>query len=350
MTHARMQYPWGDGPAEDGSAVQVAEGVLWMRLPMPHPPGSINVYAFDDGDGWSVVDTGYDLPPLRDLWQVILNGPLAGKPVKRLLCTHHHPDHIGLAGWFQRDLGAELLMSRLSWHMARMRVLDVQPEATPEDIAFWTAAGMPAEVLQKRIASRPMNYSDSVAPLPMGFTRLHEGKTLRMGGRDWDVRYAHGHAAGQVTLWSRDDDLVIGADHLLPGASASIGVYSTEPDADPVTEWFATCHRLAGYAREDHIVLPGHGAVFTGLPHRLERMIRNRRGKLDRLLAHLSSPQTTCDSFSPLFKRVMDGPLFGHALVEAVAHLNHLHQSGQVTRVRRDDGAWLWQAKDPRDG
>lgn len=350
MPFAPMHYPLGQGPAEDGSAVDIAEGVLWMRLPMPHLPDHINIYAFDEGDGWTVVDTGYDLPETRALWDKILTGPLAGKPVARLLCTHHHPDHIGLAGWFQEELGATLMMSRLAWHIGRMRVLDVQPKATAADIAFWRAAGMRPEMLEKRIAARPMNYSDTVVPMPMGYFRLREGAVLRMGGRDWDIRRADGHAAGQVTLWSRDDALVIGADHLLPGASASIGVYSTEPEADPVSEWLETCARLAAVAREDHIVLPGHGPVFTGLPGRLDRMVRNRQGKLSRLLSHLDQPQTACDSFSALFKRVMDGPLYGHALVESVAHLNHLYQTGKVSRTARGDGAWLWQAKERDDG
>lgn len=349
MAGAQLGFPWSQAPG-DGAAIEIAAGVLWMRLPMPHPPGHINIYAFDEGDGWAVIDTGYGVAGMKERWQTLLDGPLAAKPVTRLLCSHHHPDHIGLAGWFQTEHGAELLMSRLSWHMARMRVLDVQPQATPEDIAFWIAAGMAPEVLAKRRVDRPMNYCDMVAPMPMGFTRLHEGAPLRLGGRDWDVRMAHGHAAGMVTLFSRDDNLVIGADHLLPGPAASISVYSTEPDADPVSEWFDSCARLAEIARDDQLVLPGHGLPFTGAPLRLARMVTSRRDKLDRLLAHVSSPKTACDCFAPLFKSPVSGPMYGFAMVEAVAHLNHLLAQGLVTRTRREDGAWLWQAKEAADG
>lgn len=349
MTGAPLRFPWAEAPGI-GQAIEIAEGVLWMRVPLPIIPDHINIFAFDDGDGWTVIDTGFDTGDGRVAWQALLSGPLKGKPVNRLLCTHHHPDHIGLAGWFQTELGATLMMSRTAWYFARMRVLDVQDTATPEDIAFWRAAGMPPEMLAERMAGRPMNYSDTVAPMPMGFFRLREGDTLRMGGRNWTVRLVHGHAPSQITLWSADDNLVLGADHLLPGASASLSVYSTEPEADPVAEFLSSCERTRAFVRDDQLILPGHGLPFEGGAQRLERMIRNRKARLTRLLGHLDTPQTVCSSFSPLFKRRMTGPLYGHALVETVGHLNHLHQSGQVVRWRREDGAWLWQRREARDG
>ena len=131
-------------PPPEGEALEIAPGVLWLQMPLPFKPDAVNVYALRDADGWTVVDTGLDTRRGRALWEGILAGPLAGAPVTRLIATHHHIDHIGLAGWF-KDRGAELWTSRTAWLMARMGALDVQERPTPQALAFWRAAGMPPE-------------------------------------------------------------------------------------------------------------------------------------------------------------------------------------------------------------
>jgi glyoxylase-like metal-dependent hydrolase (beta-lactamase superfamily II) len=137
--------------------------------------------------------------------------------------------------------------------------------------------------------------------------------------------------------------LVISGDQILSSISPNIGVYATEPMADPVGEWLEACERLQPLAREDHLVLGGHKLPFTGLPMRMKQLIDNHHGALRRLTDYLDTPRTAPDCFVPLFKRSIGEGEYGLALVEAVAHLNHLLHLGQVTRVARNDGAWLWQ-------
>ena len=93
-----IRYPFEAPPAE-GEAIEVAQGILWFRLPLPMALDHVNIYALEDGDGWTIVDTGFDTKRTRRIWETILNGPLAGKPIARVIATHHHPDHIGLVGW-----------------------------------------------------------------------------------------------------------------------------------------------------------------------------------------------------------------------------------------------------------
>lgn len=339
-----LRYPFGDIPPE-GAAVQVAPGVFWMRLPLPMALDHVNVYAFDDPDGWTLVDTGFQSKRGCAIWDKLLAGPLAGKPVRRVIATHHHPDHIGLAGWFQSEHGADLWATRTAWLFARMLRLDEQDRPAPESLDFWRGAGMDPDILNQRMNERPFNFADVVAPMPLGFVRLSEGQVVRFGGRDWDVRLGQGHAPDHATFWSRDDDLVIGGDQLLPSISPNLGVYATEPMADPVAEWLAACEGLAVFARDDHLVLPGHKLPFTGLPLRMRQLIDNHHGALERLRGHLSEPRNAAECFPPLFKRRIGTGEYGLALVEAVAHLNHLYHLGQVTRIQRDDGAWIWQMK-----
>jgi glyoxylase-like metal-dependent hydrolase (beta-lactamase superfamily II) len=344
---APIRAPWAE-PPEEGAAREVAEGVLWLRLPLPMALDHVNVFALDDtlhgGDGWTLIDSGLSSGRSRAIWEALLDGPLAGKPVARVLVTHHHPDHVGLAGWFQELRGAETVTTRTAWLFARMLQLDAQDRPTDETVAFWRGAGMPEEILAGRMRERPFNFADTVWPLPAGFTALAEGDTIRLAGRLWDVRLGAGHAPDHVTLWSRDDALVLGGDQLLPSISPNLGVYPTEPLADPVGEWLAACARLAAHAKEDQLVLPGHKLPYTGLPARLVQLAENHHGALARLREWLAAgPRTAHECFRPIFGREIGAAQYGLALAEAVGHLNHLLATGSARRERRADGAWLFR-------
>lgn len=338
---AALQFPFATPPAP-GEACEVAPGILWLRLPLPMALDHVNIYALDDGDGWTLVDTGIDSARSRAVWARLLAGPLGGRPVRRVVLTHHHPDHVGLAGWFQ-GLGAELLATRTAWLFARMLQLDRQELPRPETLDFWRRAGMEAGLLARRAEERPFNFADVVAEMPLGFTRIDTGDRIRMGGRVWQVRLGQGHAPDHATFWEEGGDLVLGGDQLLPGISPNLGVYATEPGADPVREWLESCQAFVPFARADQLVLPGHKLPYRGLPLRLAQLIDNHRGALGRLGAFLQSPRTAADCFPVLFRREIGEAEYGLALVEAVAHLNHLERAGLAARETRPEGGDLWK-------
>lgn len=335
-------FPHAEPPSA-GEAIEVAEGVLWMRLPLPMRLDHVNVYALDDGDSWTIIDTGFNSNRGRLIWKSLMAGPLMGKPITRVLVTHHHPDHMGMAGWLQSNHGAELWTTRTAWLFSRMLTLDEQPTYADETLAFYRAAGMESAHYEKRKSERPFNFADVVAPMPLGFHRIKQDDVLTIGGRRWVVHVGHGHAPEHATLWSLDDDLVISGDQIIAGISSNLGVYATEPEADPVGDWLESCERFGAMAHEKHFVLPGHKLPFIGLPKRMTQLIDNHHSALVRLEKHLIQPQTAADCFAPLFKRSIGEGEYGLALVEAYGHLNHLHQAGKVWRERRNDDAWLWQ-------
>ncbi len=335
-----IRFPHEQHP-ETGEVIEVADGILWFRLPLPMALDHVNIYALDDGDGWTVVDAGINTNKTRAIWEGLLTGPLSGKPLLRVLVTHYHPDHIGLAGWLQTAYGAELWTTRTSWLQARMLQLDEQPVWPDEAVAFYRAAGMEPSLFERRRTERPFNFSDAVAPLPLGYHRISEGDVIRMGGRRWRVHIGNGHAPEHATLWSLDDNLILSGDQIIPGISSNLGVFPTEPNADPVTEWLDSCARFLDMAEGRHFALPGHKLPFYGVPERLTQLIDNHHGALARLLDHLTTPKTGGECFLPLFKREIGEGEYGLALAETVAHLNHLLYADKVTREMRD-GVWHW--------
>jgi glyoxylase-like metal-dependent hydrolase (beta-lactamase superfamily II) len=232
-------------------------------------------------------------------------------------------------------------MTPTAWLLSRMLVLDEQALPTAEQIAFWRAAGMAPDQLAAKSQERPFNFADCVAAMPIGYTRIAAGDVLTIAGRRWQVHVGHGHAPEHAVLFSLDDNLVLGGDQLLPSISPNIGVYATEPDSDPLGEWIDSCHAFQALAHDNHLVLPGHKLPYTGLPQRLTQMTDNHHQALTRLRTHLAEPRTATDCFTPLFKRQISPAEHGLALVESVAHLNHLLARGEVKRTGRD-GVWYW--------
>lgn len=337
-----IRYPWPE-PPEAGGVIEVAEGVLWIRLPLPMALDHVNIYALDEGDHWTIVDTGVKTKRAVELWEHILQHALGGKPVGRIVLTHYHPDHVGMVGWLMERFGAEHWTTRTTYAMARMLMLDVEETHSPQTLEFWRAAGVPEDIYAERLSERPFNLSDLSHMLPSGFVRLKQGDVFTSAGRIWDVHVGNGHAPEHLTLWSRYDNLVIAGDQILPSISPNIGVYPAEGAADPLEEWFESCARLAELAHHDHLVLGGHKLPFMGLPLRMHQLAENHHGALKRLMDHLQTPSVAADCFAPLFKRPITGGTYGLALAETVAHLNHLLHRGDVSRTAREDGAWLWQ-------
>lgn len=324
-----------------GEGVEIAEGVLWCRLPMPMRLDHVNIYAFDEDDGWTIIDAGIGRPETREGWERLASGALCGRPVRRVILTHHHPDHVGLVAERMAE-GASLWATRVAWMQARMLTLDHHDRPTPERLRFLRRAGWSAERLDKIQREEPFNFSRVAGLLPEGFTRIREDDSIVIGGRRWTVRVGEGHAPQQATFWSEDGELALTADQILPGISPNIGVHPAEPEADPLAGWLESCRRLRAVAEKTpgRLALPGHQKPFRGIADRLSDMIAEHESALDLLEARITSdPATAVEVFEQLFGRRIADSEFGLATAEAVAHMNHLRATGRAVAVEDDFGA-----------
>jgi glyoxylase-like metal-dependent hydrolase (beta-lactamase superfamily II) len=341
-----LQYPWGRGVnPEPGEPQQIADGVYWVRFPMPMSLDHINLWLLEDGEGWTVVDTCLNLPEAKTLWESLFEGFMGGKPVTRVICTHMHPDHVGLAGWICERFDCDLWMSRSEYLMCRSLVADTGRPAPQVAIDFYHRAGYDEEQLEQYKA-RFGFFGKAVAPLPDRYRRLVDLETLNIGGRYWQVMEGSGHSPEHVCLYCPALKLFISGDQVLPRITPNVSVFPTEPEGDPLKYWLRSGARLRERLPEDLLVLPSHEAPFMGLHVRLTQILEAHKEDLSALFNLLSEPKRAVDCFPALFKRKIGKGSLGLATGETLAHLNCLLGRRRIRRHSDDDGVY-WYVQDP---
>jgi glyoxylase-like metal-dependent hydrolase (beta-lactamase superfamily II) len=336
-------YPFEGEPATgDGSAVTIADGALWLRMPLFAALPWINVWALEDGDGWTLVDTGLKSPGSIDAWQAAFAGVLNRAPVKRVLVTHMHPDHCGMAGWIAERFGAPLWMTRLEYLSCRLMAADTGRTAPAEAVGFYRGAGWDDAAIE-RYKTKFGFFGEMIHPLPDAYRRIADREVIRVGRRDWHVVVGSGHSPEHACLYDPEAKLLISGDQVLPRITSNVSVYPTEPDADPLADWLGSLADIKRRVPDDVLVLPAHNSPFRGLHARLDTLMETHRVHLAQVEQLLREPKRAVDVFGALFSRRIDASVLGMATGEAVAHLNHLLHAGRARRERDDDGVWWWR-------
>jgi glyoxylase-like metal-dependent hydrolase (beta-lactamase superfamily II) len=338
-SHRGLTYPLGRTGPDYGALIDLADGIGWTRSPVPGSLNHINLWILDDGDGIALVDAGLNMPAAREAWESLFAGPLAGRRVTRMICTHFHPDHLGLAGWLAERFGVRLWMTRGEWLFARMLTTDVRDAPPAEAGAYQRAAGWSEERIAEEAARGWGRFAAMVSPVPVSYVRMQDGDSIEIGARTWRVVIGSGHSPEHACLVDDANGLMIAGDQVLPRITSNVSLNLSEPEADPLGEWLASIAKLK-LLPDDLLVLPSHGEPFTGLHARLDALAAGHRGRLDALHAFLAEPRRALDCFMILFGRRIDDGSLGLATGEAMAHLRHLEVEGRAVREEREGVCW----------
>jgi glyoxylase-like metal-dependent hydrolase (beta-lactamase superfamily II) len=328
-----LQYPYA-GPPPAGTVTEVADGVLWLRMPLPFALDHINLWLLRDADGWAIVDCGFGSDPTRAAWDAIFE---QHAPVTRVIATHYHPDHVGLAGWLTRRWNVDLWMTEAEYLTAHAVWEGVAGYGGDALERLFRSHGLDAEGVAA-IARRGNAYRRSVTELPMAFRRVSDGDRIRIGPHGWQVIVGHGHAPEHAALYCEDLGILISGDMLLPKISTNTSVWSTEPEGDPVGQFLRSIARFTDLPA-DTLVLPAHGLPFRGIEARVAALQAHHRDRLRELReACAGEPKTAADVLPVLFRRQLDSHQLYFAMGEAIAHLNRLLAEDAVTRSTGADG------------
>lgn len=320
-----------DAPPPHGERLQVAAGVYWLRMPLPVALDHINLWLLEDEGGWTVIDTGVATDATRAAWEQVIATALDGKPIVRVLCTHMHPDHIGLADWLCKRFDAPLWITTGEYLSARAIAAGLPGTDTAAQIAHYVRHGVDAAQLAA-ITERGSFYQRMVPAVPHAYRRLSDGERVRIGAHDWRVLVGTGHSPEHASLVCEALNLVISGDMLLPTISTNVSVWAIEPESNPLA-WFLDSITHYRHLHAAVRVLPSHGLPFEGAHARVDALLAHHAARLDEVRAACrAQPQSAASIVPILFRRTLDIHQTTFALGEALAHLHALWFAGELLR------------------
>ncbi|MBX2824773.1 MAG: MBL fold metallo-hydrolase [Gammaproteobacteria bacterium] len=327
-----LTFPWSAGPAP-GEVRAIRPGFAWVRMPLPFALDHVNLWLLDDGDKTFIVDTSVASGDTTNTWRAVLS--TLTRPPSRLLATHYHPDHIGLAGWLARTYDVEVIISKTEWARAGAALSLSDEGFVAQQAALYRKHGLD----ESRIDSlEPFgnSYLPLVDTLPEQVTHLQDGDTLSISGDDWDVITVGGHAPEMVCLYSATQNILIAADQILPSITPNISLSFYTTEADPLGSFLHSFSRFSELP-EDVLVLPSHGLPFHGMHARIQQLISHHEQRLDALIAACETPQTAESVLHILFRRELGAEQLMFAMGESIAHLRHLELQGAIS-CNQDNG------------
>jgi len=323
-------------PPEPGHARPIGERLWWARIPLPMELNHINVWLMDDGEGWTLVDTGMAEEVCRAAWHTLETQYLQGRPLRRVFITHDHPDHVGLARWLASRHDAAAWMSDFA-HDALVAYLATSPQQLRERAyRFVQSHGMAISPSGARQDPRGGEHGwlDGAPPLARGCV---DGEQFAAGGRAWTLIETGGHCRGHLCLHDAASEVLISGDQVLPAISPNVSVISSRPEGDPLREFLASLARLEECS-PDTLVLPSHGRPFRGLHPRIAIVRAHHQQQLGALRAACREPRTAFELLPVMFGRTLRGFHRFLAMGETVAHLHYLWHGGELTRSVDDAG------------
>jgi len=337
-----VNYPFSRIPRKE-EIMKIAPGVFWFRLAMPYTLNHINVWLLEGKSSWTVVDSGPARDESRKAWQLVIEKYLSRKPIAQVLCTHMHPDHLGLVGWLCRREHAGLWMSQHEFN--DFQIIQSEIESGDYQVArqFYRAAGV-AECLLDHYAAEIGHFVSLVDPLPFDYRHLHDGEMLSLSDHQWQVVAGQGHSVDHLCFLNEEQGLFISGDQLLPEISSNISVWPRDSDANPLAEWQTSCLRMRETLDDNILVLPSHGRPFKHAVHRLASLADEVESNIERLYTFCKQPRRLIDMFSILFVAEITPDNLLLACGEARAYCNYLLAEHKfASEIDADGVVWYQQ-------
>ena len=344
----QLHYPLGDTLAPMGGTLEVAPGVKWIRMSLPFALNHINLWLLRDNingvEGWSIVDCCIHHDEAKAQWERIFANDLEGLPILRVIVTHMHPDHIGLAHWLCDRWNVRLWISATDYNVARLGCMGPTGFGGERAAEFFASHGLNSPEAMTAIRARTGYFPSLVPSVPPQYRRMVGGDVLTIGGHAWSCISGYGHAPEHIALHCEALNILIGGDMMLPRISTNVSVYEQEPESNALALFLDSIDRLRALP-QDTLVLPSHGKPFTGMHTRIQQLHDHHSERLaDVLQACAARACSAADALPVLFKRPMDMHQTTFAMGESIAHLHALWFAGKVQRSLDAQGVFRFEA------
>jgi glyoxylase-like metal-dependent hydrolase (beta-lactamase superfamily II) len=324
----KMMFP--QAPAF-GTPTEIQPGVWWIRMPLPFALNHINLWLLEDGEGYTLVDTGVATPEVKAHWETICREFLENKPITRVICTHTHPDHIGMAGLLCEQYQAPLWMTAAEYLMGRVLTADLPGVQREDLVRFFEQHGLQAEKSEETGMARGGMFKRLVSEMPSAYRRISEGDDIAIGNHTWRVHVGFGHSPEHASLICESLGLMISGDMLLPKISTNVSVFGSEPEGNPLRQFLDSVKRMQTFS-DNLWVLPSHGLPFAGIAERTQALLDHHEERLSVLWEGIEGEVSARDSIPLIFNRELDSHQLSFAIGEAIAHLHYLMYEGRLCK------------------
>lgn len=319
MTSAATTVPTG---ADDfGIAREVVSGVFRVRLPLDLQEDHINTWVLDDGAALTIIDSGLGTRRTQALWENLFERQFAGRALKRVICTHWHPDHMGCAAWLAARAEDGLWATRREW-LAAWRAAGPDNTYLADEQSFLRVTGC-APDLERKLLDRAGYITERFLPPPENYRRFYCGELIEIDGEPWQTLLGEGHSPEHAALYCGARNVLITGDMVLPDTTTFVGVDpGDELDADPIDAYLRSLDRLE-FLPEDVLVLPSHGEPFRGLHERIAELKSRQQVRLQRMLDAIDGPVSPAGMVAALRGRKPSASQLYLGLRLALAGLNY---------------------------
>jgi glyoxylase-like metal-dependent hydrolase (beta-lactamase superfamily II) len=323
----------------DAKFREVVPGIYLVHLPLPMKPTIVNVYLLDGGDEWGLIDTGMNsADSIATFKAVLAQVGCAPERLRKIICTHHHPDHFGTSKVYKELTGAQLYMHPAEYARSQTFLPSDRPA---EAVQFFLAHGIP---LQRFVhVPRPSDIWGGLYVTAPPDVHIDDNDVIDVGTRRIQVVWTPGHAPGHCVMYLPAQRVMIVGDHLLPKITPHVG-FAPGSTGNPLADFLDSQRKVQQF--DVDLVLPAHGGVFSDHRHRANQIIQHHRVRLqDMLDIARREAHTAYDIARRAFSFDSDSPLTYQfpATFETLAHLEYLRQAGDVVTEKRDEQVF-WRA------
>lgn len=331
-------------PPQSAQLIEVVSGIYWLRMPLPMALNHINLYLIDEGDAWTLLDTGMKTEETQAIWHQLFAQFFNDKPLKQVVVTHMHPDHVGLAGWLCEYWRCPMYMTQIDYFA--VRAYTANNIVTWQSEAFYRCCGLGDDYIE--FMHKRSSFSQIVSPMPGAFKQLKDNQLIMLGKRQWRIIVGGGHSFAHASFYNEEEGLLLAGDQIIARISSNVGVTATEPDASPLHDWYQSLERLKTLS-PNTLVMPAHNKPFYGMHERADEIMQHHEHQLNVVLHECQTPKRVVDLLKPMFGRDIGFYEMSLAIGEAKAHLHMLLDRNSMQKISTDGVDWYRSTALPKE-